>query len=173
MLFIFLYLKNMDILSLCQKFFKNCKIKTDHDGEYLLYKIYTNDNLCLVFTIIDNKTIEIIKLKRCFYSGKNTLNNLELLSKHIGIKYLKLEDQSKVTWYDHLDITNGIDIDFALLNIMVKGESYYNSLGYYQRDYFLEKTKWDNISNETFFNYLEYIQTLDYNSYENVYSHFF
>lgn len=138
----------MEKLKLCYEFFEKCEIKNKYDGGYLLFKIYTNNDLCLVFTEIDNETIKIIKLRRFVYSGKTNLTNLELFSRKIGIKYLKLEDQSKVTWNDYFDITNGIDIDFALLNIMIKGQSYYNGLGYYQKDY--SKTKSENVRNETF-----------------------
>jgi hypothetical protein len=65
--------------------------------------------------------------------GKNTgsflLNKIEELAKSIeNIHYITLEDLSKIKIYDS-------DINLAILKILTKGESWYNSLGFFSDGY--------------------------------------
>lgn len=162
------------ISMLCSSFFLNCEINYENVEDYILFKIYTNGNLCLIFKNIDNDTIKIERLMRCAYSGSDVLNNLELLALNLGqIRCLKLQDQSTVIWSDTSGIDDDIIIDFALLNIVSKNNSFYNSLGYYQDDYELERSQWNMVRNDNLYNYLEYIQTLDYDYYNNIKSNFY
>lgn len=159
---------------LCPIFFKNSEIIYENNDNYITFKIYVDKFFCISFSNIDNVSIEIVSLKKCSLSGKENLENLELLARNLGyIKYLFLEDQSTIYWTDLINPENIINIDLSLLCIMTKENSYYNSLGYFQQEYDNEKLEWNIIRNMNFYDYLENIQYLDYDSYSNIKSIFF
>lgn len=87
-----------------------------------------NDFECLKISLCQdyqlNYYIYIDSLMKGVYTGSETLKTLELmLTNFIEIKYLKLQDQSKIK-----------TIDLSTYYILIKGESWYNSLGFYRNE---------------------------------------
>jgi hypothetical protein len=97
--------------------------------------------------------IQISAMSKC---GKNTgsflLNKIEELAKSIeNIYYITLEDLSKIKIYDS-------DINLAILRILMKGESWYNSLGFFSNSYTEEKNHNENIRNIPINNIFNFLQ---------------
>lgn len=102
----------------------------------------TNDTLCISFLIDKKSNVIINELKKCKLSGKESLYNLELILINSNIKYIYLDDQSSFKFDEY-------NIDLGTLCILAKGESWYNSLGYYQEKFNEEKIEWNIIRDQT------------------------
>jgi len=136
---------NKKIYKLIDIYFENVTNKQLNNN---IFEIY-NNNLCVKFgiddTTFDKLSIFITDLNKCGYSGTNTLERLELLSKNINIKFLCLEDQSSILCGEFM-------LDLATIYIFSKGQSWYNSLGYKQENYLEESRNWEIIRNCMFNN---------------------
>jgi hypothetical protein len=87
--------------------------------------------------------IKIVTLARCKNNpgnGTELMQLVEEVAKLIpNVLYLKLEDAANIT------LSNGSKINLAFLKILTKGESWYNSLGYYSDTYEEEKRNNNNV----------------------------
>jgi len=106
-------------------------IKYKNDDYYVTEK--ENNDFCFSITINENH-IYISSISKC---GKNTGSSLlskidELANSIENINYITLVDSSDIKIYDS-------DIDLAILKILTKGESWYNSLGFFSSNYKNEK----------------------------------
>lgn len=104
--------------------------------------------------------IYIFNLNRCVTSGTQNLERVEFFARYLNIRQLGLEDQSSVN-------VLGIRINFAIINILSKGQSWYNSLGYYSDVYKEEIRYWHEIRSVTLDQVLPMILSKNYNNYED------
>ena len=129
------------------------------DGKYC---IIHQTCQCLEFSIGENSDTEkgiislvVYSLDKCLLTGTDILLRLE---KFIGslnqdgfeIEYVILGDESHITWKSE---RYSIKVNLAKLKIITKGQSWYNSMGYYQDNY--EEEKNDIARNKTFQNILD------------------
>jgi hypothetical protein len=85
--------------------------------------------------LINSDNIYIDRLSKCKIKGYKSLEIVLNLAKRIrNIYYIKLFDQSDIGI-----CSSCIDINLAVLKILTKGQSWYNSLGYVSFDYSIEK----------------------------------
>jgi len=150
------------VYQLIDKFFEGFSFKKYEDE---IFSIYNND-FCISFFISDD-SIGITQLNRCGFSGTNNLERLELLASACSITNIKLDDQSSVPW-------NKLKINFAMITILSKGQSWYNSLGYYQEHYIEESNNWNILRHKNIkdcfedlnlISYYEYFESSEYDNY--------
>uniref|UniRef100_A0A6C0AFM7 Uncharacterized protein n=1 Tax=viral metagenome TaxID=1070528 RepID=A0A6C0AFM7_9ZZZZ len=95
-----------------------------------------DDILLLEFFIAYDDTdiyVRVSKLMKGKFSGKELLNRLEnLIQKVNRISMITLEDESKITWKT---IHGDYIISLNCLYILSYGQSWYNSLGYKQKEF--------------------------------------
>ena len=129
-------IKNIDI------FFPQSNKKEEED--YLISVFY--DKECVNFYLYNEKYIyiKIEQINKCNYSGTQILENIEFLAKGTSssIKSIKLDDASNVM------INKKLKISLKYLYILSKGESWYNSLGYYSIDHKKNKEEWNILRNK-------------------------
>ena len=103
--------------------------------------------ICLTFTV-EEDNIFISNLEKCGITGSQSLRKVEELATIIpNIKTISLTDASSIEKCGH-------NINLALLKILTKGESWYNSLGYKSSTYDIEvenNRKYMNMDCKTFF----------------------
>lgn len=99
---------------------------------------------CLTFMMEDQDTILIKQVNKCSYSGTDNLKHIEFVAKKLNIPYVKINlDDSHINYKGH-------NIQLGYLNILYKGESWYNSLGYFQKNYNQEHQIWVQLRKLTF-----------------------
>lgn len=102
---------------------------------------------CLSLTF-EEDNIFISMLAKCGITGSQSLRNVEELARIIpNIKSISLTDASSIEKCNYM-------IDLALLKILTKGQSWYNSLGYKSDGYDSEvanNSKFMNMDCKTFF----------------------
>lgn len=101
--------------------------------------IILNGVFCVKFYIYENIII-IDDIAKCNISGTETLKRIEVFSREVSIEAISLSDKSIIEW-------NNFRISLSTLNILSKGESWYNTLGYLQINYDKEKEEWDILCN--------------------------
>lgn len=95
------------------------------------------------------------------FSGKELLNRLENLIKKVNrISMITLEDESKITWKT---IHGDYVISLNCIYILCYGQSWYNFLGYKQKEFEFEQIIWNNLRETKLKDYL--------NNYEKKYVH--
>ena len=117
---------------------------------------------CMSFIIGDNSdtfywskgitTLMICELAKCHISGTKILKKLDAFVASLNedgfdIKSIILRDESHVFWNTE---KYSLKVDLQKLKILTNGESWYNSMGYYQGNFDEEKEQWDIIRNMTF-----------------------
>ena len=100
-------------------------IKTKGESEYLCAKISITYGQ-------GDETLKIIALSACGIKGSKTLEKIEEFARKAGFKKITLGDAS------YIEICS-LPINLAILKILTKGESWYNSLGYKSTNYDNEK----------------------------------
>jgi len=149
-------MENNLIRTIIDKIFEPHLYEIRYTHEYAEYCIYEKENkqfcFCINFYEQKNK-IQISVMSKC---GKNTgsflLNKIEELAKSIeNIHYITLEDLSKIKIYDS-------DINLAILKILTKGESWYNSLGFFSDGYTEEKNHNEYIRNTPINNIFDFFK---------------
>ena len=126
------------------------------------FKIGNNEESCVFVRFYDNY-IFIETLEKCGIRGSETLHKIEQIGLRLdNILFITLEDGSSVEIYPETEYESGISIDLGVFKILTKGESWYNSLGYFSDNYaqelqinediikmalpqFQEEVKWLNI----------------------------
>jgi len=100
------------------------------------YRITTSSGeVCADFIIsAHGNYIEVDSLKKCNKTGKTVLQDIESFAKERGISEIKLADDSHI-------ILCGHKISLALLNILSKNRSWYNSMGFFSDHSSLEETE--------------------------------
>lgn len=97
--------------------------------------------------------------KTQFISGKKILEHAEKICEFLPkIKWIELHDQSAIT----VNQRYGIGVYLSKFRILAKGESWYNSLGYYQKNYDDEKIEWNKIRNTNFADILDDFRNKEY-----------
>ena len=124
----------MDISTLEQVFPEDQFRITNVDDFYTLIttKGERKDEECAKMDMNGQDELEIYMLSRCGISGSETLKKIEEYASRKGIKRIKLFDASEIT-------ICGKPFNLAILKILTKGESWYNSLGYRSIRYEMEK----------------------------------
>lgn len=148
-------IKNLDI------YFGKCQFK-ETDGVIDIHK----DGKCVEFFVDSNRSIGISNLNRCGFSGTHILERIDLLAMHVKANSIYLDDQSSIPFGD-------IRLDFGVLNILVKGKSWYNSMGYFQVDYEKEKNVWDIIREYTLLELFKEMKNIPYSQYKAINKGFF
>ncbi len=101
-----------------------------------IFIIETEETRCLVFTF-ENSKIYIGLLHKCSIHGTESLRRIEEVAKRLSDKtsiMIELADASSIEY------CSNIFINLAILKIITKGESWYNSLGYVSDNYEIEKS---------------------------------
>lgn len=129
----------MSFIDIIKIFFPEITILEEDD----LYTLFDSDVKILVFSFDeqDNITIKIEELHRSNnYSGTSILDLLEIVLNEYSTKSysIYLSDTSVIE-------KNGYTIPLSILHILVKGQSWYNSKGYFSRNHEKEKIQWDVI----------------------------
>lgn len=137
------------------EFFDGSSTKFINDKYYIIY----NTCQCLEFSIGPNSDIEkdiislvVYSLDKCSLSGTTLLLNLEnfigsLNRDGFEIEYVILTDESHITWKsEHYSLK----VNLSKLKIITNGQSWYNSMGYYQDNHEEEKRQNDITRNKTF-----------------------
>lgn len=114
--------------------------------------IILNGVFCVKFYIYENIII-IDDIAKCNISGTETLKRIEVFSREVGIEAISLSDKSVIEW-------NNFRISLSTLNILSKGESWYNSLGYLQTNYIKEKEDWQILCDLTMQSLFDLIKTI-------------
>jgi hypothetical protein len=107
-----------------------------------IFEIYTtNDEGCLTLKINDNN-IHVYYLSKCGeHTGTSLLEKIDELARSMpNINYIKLDDKSSI-------YINDYEIKLAVLKILTKGISWYNSLGYFSSNYENEKLHNEQLRN--------------------------
>lgn len=94
------------------------------------YTISSKDGrMCLYFTI-ESDTIDLHLLDKCSSRGTILLQLLEEFARSIDITFIKLQDASQIVTRCS-DNGNPVAIDLAILKLITKGRSWYNTQGYF------------------------------------------
>lgn len=144
------------MISLLKKAFPEKKFRFDDiyqggNNYYIQIKTEGSDDECAALSIRDTE-IYVSSLHKCGFSGSEILKKIEKFAR-------LLQHVNKITITDISTIKIcGMSISLAMLKIITKGESWYNSLGYRSVDYDDEK-----IHNSIFINrsYNDFIDELD------------
>lgn len=152
----------MSIYDSVKVFFTNSTKRYHNDKIF----IYFGDIKCIEFYVIyyNNNVIghlDWLEKSTLFdMSGPQLLENLESLLKTVAkaIEVISFEDQSTITW----KIKEEYIISLAYLHILCKGQSWYNSLGFFQTNYVKEKEEWNNLRLMSLRDCLDSINKEDY-----------
>lgn len=139
---------------------------TKKDVEYNNFIISEDECVCIDFTLDDNDILGINNINKCKFSGSELLDIIDLIALDQKLKIVYLDDQSSITFGEY-------SLDFGVLSILTKGQSWYNSKGYYQENFNEEKKKWNLIRNSTIEQMFDYIMTIDYETYKSKYKGWF
>jgi hypothetical protein len=94
------------------------------------FRIYTKDEECLMISFKEDH-IFVDTLDKCEIKGSQSLQLLEKVGELFEeIKYISLNDESKIALCYDDDEDKNISIRLDILKILTKGQSWYNSLGY-------------------------------------------
>lgn len=121
---------NFDVLQKINEIFPNDKFKIDINdttNTVTIRSIITPTSSCLIL-IISKDHIIVSSLTKCNITesegtGTSLMLKVELLAKKIGIGSIRIYDDSKIR-------VCGNEIDLFHFTIIMKGISWYNSLGY-------------------------------------------
>ena len=148
-------------------FGNNVSIKTKNPMININKKAENTTKFCLSLTI-EEDNIFISMLEKCGITGSQSLKKVEELATIIpNIKTISLTDASSIEKCDYM-------INLALLKILTKGESWYNSLGYKSSTYDIEvenNRKYMNMDCKTFFDRVfqkSFEKYMDKNSIETI-----
>jgi hypothetical protein len=104
-------------------------VEYDNDSAIKWYYIKTKDGLNCLQLSSNNDFINIEGLEKCGKTGSDSLIKVYELAKLLpNIKYIKLSDKSFIK-------KCGFDIDLAFVKILTTGKSWYNSHGYFSKNY--------------------------------------
>lgn len=126
--------------------------------------IYDNNILCVDFGILFDGTyynIFINELNKCSMSATDILENLEFLCFLYAkeIRYIFFSDASNIQLFNNPNYL----IEFSTLRILSRGESWYNSLGFYSKDHCYDKNIWFNLRLKK--NIISLLNSLSHESY--------
>jgi hypothetical protein len=148
------------------------KIFFGDDVDFEQNRVQVNNNgLCMEFYIYDKfKEIYLSSLSKCNMSGTENLQSLIVFASSNNYETITLEDQSyiKVTFNEfesHKEVSYNVDL--AALNILTTSMSWYNRMGFKQREYKKDVARWKEIMEQTFSDIIPIILSLrnkDYNS---------
>jgi hypothetical protein len=129
-------MENIDLNKRISEFFKSehYVINQNHNIPNI-YDIFTKKNEGCLSLRFENNNIYVYYLGKCgIYNGKYLLKKLEDLAMSMpNIQYIELKDESTI-------YINEYGINLAFLKILTKGQSWYNSLGYFSSNYENEKS---------------------------------
>jgi len=125
--------------------FKNCEIINNSNEQII---IINNNVEILEFTYYNNEfKIESLK-SSCEYSGTKILNEFEVFI----LDYCDLTKPHEIYFTDTSTIIkNGVKLSLSLMLIIINGESWYNSKGYYSKNHIKERVQWDINRFKTFY----------------------
>jgi len=127
--------KSAELLAMLQTIFSSEEgFKIKIEGEYT-FSVRTGNNRCLLITFINSQSsLYINYLSKCDINGTESLRRIEEFAKNIPyINTIWFTDGSIIEFCD-------CSFDLAMLKILTKGESWYNSLGYVSENYDIEKS---------------------------------
>lgn len=138
---------NEFILRKINLFYEYDDIKIENEVEF---QLYNSGKIFLSFQIYsehDEYCIYIHYLQKSKYSGKQILERLEYFVKYInfnlGEEYtiytIQLNDESNIIIWDKYYTP------LWFIYILQKGESWYNSLGYHDKEHKKNKLRWDEL----------------------------
>jgi hypothetical protein len=127
-----------------------------------LYIIMDGINCLTIRLIYSMNKIRVIidKLSTCSISGTQLLENLEYMIRNYikEAETIDIVDESIIRW-------NSVNISLAYLFILVKGYSWYNSIGYIQSNFVEQQMEWNIIRNLSLFEHLNNITKTDWNKF--------
>jgi hypothetical protein len=123
----------------------------DDNEDIIGIDVNDGDIECLRLAICYDKNnilrIYIDELNKCSLSGSKILENLELLCDSFAkeIEYIEFSDASNVNLFNN----ESYSIELSTLRILSRGESWYNSLGYYSNDNISDRQSWNILREKT------------------------
>ena len=139
--------------------FRIRRLKSEYDN-VPRYGISTGNEDCAFIQLFDDH-IYIELLERCGINGSQTIRKIEQLAVKLeNISYISLEDDSTLKVYPEFDIW----INLYIYKILTKGQSWYNSLGYYSDNYTEEKEDNAKFKTMTIKEFQEELNTSDINN---------
>jgi hypothetical protein len=116
-----------DIIENIKIFFSESEFNINPFGTTISIK--TKDNVLCLSLYFYKDYIYITSLNKCGITGSNSLKKVEEVAKLLpNIKSINLMDASTIN-------KCGVELDLAIIKILTKGQSWYNSLGYYSDNY--------------------------------------
>ena len=98
------------------------------------YGISTGQEDCAFIQFFDDH-IYIEILEKCGINGSQTMHKIDQIALQLeNVQYIRLEDESNFEVYPGSNIL----VDLGIFKILTKGESWYNSLGYFSDTYLQE-----------------------------------
>jgi hypothetical protein len=114
-----------EITRILEEVFTHDKFTITRDNSLYFIASINPSGQCLKLRIRRDNNIEIDKLDKCGIQGSKSIRMVEEVFKKIpSVKKIKLTDASTIS-------VCGESIKLSCLKILSKGESWYNSLGYY------------------------------------------
>jgi hypothetical protein len=146
-----------DYRKILQKYFPKPEFSVERNAKnneinYTVYSFTPTRQMCVNFELnfhkIDNKFKKFIDSKytsKCNIQGSDVIKRLSSFAEDNDFYAYTLSDLSNLEINcDYIPNYDEINIPLAPLNILTKGESWYNSLGFYGRHYEEEKTENEN-----------------------------
>ena len=119
-------LNSDNLVSVLTEFFNNINFNISIKNLNIYINSKENES-CGIITI-NNDHIYLNIINKCNITGTDFLVKLETFAKKYNFKYIQLMDDSNI-------IIENIKIPLSILKILTKGESWYNSKGYYYTNY--------------------------------------
>lgn len=116
-----------------------------------------NENVCLIFSY-ENTKIHLHEVSKCRMSGTENIELLINFAVNNDFKEIHLEDQSYLSVQLNDD---NVSIDLASLNILACGMSWYNRLGFKQKNYDADILRWKRLRQMTLWDIQDEILKLD------------
>ncbi len=124
---------------------------SNNNNKYIIKTL--DEQKCLTISLNPNN-IYIDILEKCGKPGTDSLRKVDELAKKIpSVEYIGLEDQSEIIKCDHT-------INLAIIKILTKGESWYNSLGYVSNNYEIEKAENQKIIEMKYTDFIEKVYNI-------------
>jgi hypothetical protein len=117
-----------DIIETIKIFFSESEFNIIFFGNAV--NIETKDDVKCLSLYFYEDNISIKSLYKCGITGSDSLKKVEEVAKLLPIKInsINLMDTSSIN-------KCGVDLDLAIIKILTRGQSWYNSLGYYSDNY--------------------------------------
>jgi hypothetical protein len=155
-----------DINTHINKYFKKYKIteSTKKDKYEVEVEVKCSDttttleNTIFIINTNDNSIyIDLINAPCDGLNGKKIVRNIINIANELDISNIELEDQSYKNLISDIDYTLKCRINLAQLNIILKGQTWYNTMGFVYDDFEKDKTSNEKLLNKSTSEFLNFV----------------